>query len=399
MCNPEICFNVNAQSIEESNLFLRKLYELLSGYGNLGWLFDSYREKGSTRIHIGTINAGEVSIDYEEKGALKNIYFSTTPDNFMFINECLKKAKQTYRSSLEKYTVQVGFVNHSSPSCADKASADKALKVEKVAYNNILCDYNESAKTIDLTFSVDAFGDFDLQYIVTQKVNYLRLLLSLYSNSIFKTFAIKCAKGEFKCLDIVVSDYKKDWIDTSDTYSSYSTIRFAPEFFQLFSRVLSDSHYDRTIRLILNSAQQLYCAQLMKRDAFIDPCHFIPGYIDLINTTLVSALEPISNINAPKAEVCSECGQPKYSIRKKVKELCEKYVPNLSKYIVDTLYAERSAYLHEGNAKTNEFYCGHCVPLLDPNDGKSFLIPVSTINFNMFEYVSFIIRKVIEENL
>lgn len=55
--------------------------------------------------------------------------------------------------------------------------------------------------------------------------------------------------------------------------------------------------------------------------------------------------------------------------------------------------------LGEGNAKTNEFYCGRCVPLLDSVNGREIMQPTCSINLNMFEYVSYIIRKVICEQL
>lgn len=59
----------------------------------------------------------------------------------------------------------------------------------------------------------------------------------------------------------------------------------------------------------------------MKRDAFSSGEYNIPGYVDLINTTLVSSLEPVANLDADEPETCKECGQLKYSIRKKVKDL------------------------------------------------------------------------------
>ena len=34
----------------------------------------------------------------------------------------------------------------------------------------------------------------------------------------------------------------------------------------------------------------------------------MPGYTDLINTLMISALEPLSNIYGVKPERCNECG-------------------------------------------------------------------------------------------
>ena len=120
----------------------------------------------------------------------------------------------------------------------------------------------------------------------------------------------------------------------------------------------------------------------------------IPGYTDLINTLIISALEPLSNIFGVKSEKCSVCGSLKYSVRKKVRDLCNAYFPEqLAKEIYDKGYHNRSAFLHEGYPVTNEFYCGHCVPLINPVDGRSVLFPGAYIDLNLFEYVTFIFRK------
>ena len=80
--------------------------------------------------------------------------------------------------------------------------------------------------------------------------------------------------------------------------------------------------------------------------------------------------------------------------------MCKLYFPeHLAKEIYDKGYGERSTFLHEGNEITNEFYCGHCVPLINPVDGRSILLPTSHLNLNLFNFVTFIFRKFICELL
>ena len=58
----------------------------------------------------------------------------------------------------------------------------------------------------------------------------------------------------------------------------------------------------------------------------------MPGYTDLINTLMISALEPLSNIYGVNPERCNECGNIRYSIRKKVRDLCNMYLPEYSRF-------------------------------------------------------------------
>lgn len=97
---------------------------------------------------------------------------------------------------------------------------------------------------------------------------------------------------------------------------------------------------------------------------------------------------------------CGSCSEFRTPLRgeQQAKDLCQKYLPDhLVKMISNDLYSDRSKFLHEGNPRTNEFYCGRCVPLLDPTSGRDIMQPACSIDLNMFEYVSYVIRKVIGE--
>ena len=157
--------------------------------------------------------------------------------------------------------------------------------------------------------------------------------------------------------------------------------------------------YNSEYRLLLNASQEIYICKKMLDGISKNGAEWnMPGYTDLINTLMISALEPLSNIYGVKPERCNECGNIRYSIRKKVRDLCNMYLPEyIAKEIYDKGYGDRSAFLHEGNPVTNEFYCGHCVPLINPADGRSIIFPTAYSNFNLFDYVTYIFRKVSSE--
>lgn len=383
----EVKFYVGTNDAVESNLYLRCFYELMSHNIKVAWNYQSFRE--GNKIHVGFAAFGEVWIDYKERGKINNIYISTDNEEmYSLVSNNLKVAKELYKNGFVDYMVCLGI------------ESDDEIIIKDQSYNNVSVHFDKESQENIISFGIKAFGDFDCKYVVTQKINYIKHLLCVYTNILFEIKSYKWIKGFYECCDEGMHIQDNDWVENSDLFVTYQELVLPSDFFVILGWVLNTEQYVRELRLVLNSAQQLYCANLMKRDVLRSGEYNIPGFVDLINTTLVSALEPLSNIGASKAETCSECGQLKYSIRKKVKDLCSKYLPeHLVKMIADELYSDRSAFLHEGNAKTNEFYCGRCMPLMDPVDGRSMMLPASFINFNMFDYVSYVIRKVVKHDV
>lgn len=64
-------FSVNAKSVQESNIFLRKLWSELNLVKPMGW--NMYPYKSGTTVTIGTSTLGEISFDYKRRGGIKNI--------------------------------------------------------------------------------------------------------------------------------------------------------------------------------------------------------------------------------------------------------------------------------------------------------------------------------------
>lgn len=64
---------VNMKNVEESNLFLRKLWSEFDKIESNGWVYQPEREKGSNEIFIGFSGLGKVMFTYQKKGCIYEI--------------------------------------------------------------------------------------------------------------------------------------------------------------------------------------------------------------------------------------------------------------------------------------------------------------------------------------
>lgn len=385
----DVIKKICSTNVKESNLFLRKLYSELSKYDKLAWNYFGVREK--QKICLGICNLGEVWIDYKVKGLIDSIYVFTNND---ISKESVQKA------------VDEAFINHLKK---EKYTAIANFHTKDISFKN-MCKKNIEIKSEEkngkfitsITFSFEAFSGVDAEYIHTQKLNYLKHLLFAYTNIKFENienYIINDNELKYEEKDWV--EFDRDWIDYYfDEHIGPQNTVLLYDFFDIFRIVLDNDTYNKEMRLVLNAAQELYCGKLMIDNILTNGEYNIPGYVDITNTIILSVLEPLSNIRAEKPEHCPSCGNLVYKIRKKVEVLCNTYLNDwLTKYISDIKYGQRSTFLHEGNALTNEFYSGRCIPLINPSKPNTLLPPTTTINFNMINYVSYIFRHVVRDIL
>lgn len=387
--NADIICNISAKSIKESNLVLRQFYDEVSKSIKVAWNYQTHREKNI--VFVGMSSFGDMWFDYDVKGLIKNIYVSTPKKEIHdIVKRALNKVAQKHYV-LNEYNVEVWFYSDD-------------ISFRKMCRKNIeiISELNEDNKYITkIKFSVKAFGTFDLKYIMVQKINYLKHLLCVYTNFQFEFLNNYTIIGEKKYIENSWNNYDLKWIDYFfDESKGAQNAELIPDFFDLFRVILDYDSYEKTMRLLLNSAQEMYCGKLMLDISIQNAKYGIPGYTDLTNTILVSALEPLANIGVKKAEHCPICGNLKYKIRGKVKDLCSQYFNEyLVKEIADIEYGKRSAFLHEGNATTNEFYSGQCIPLINPNTGNTMLGAFACVNLNLFDYVTYVFRQKVHELL
>ena len=386
--NADIKINVSTKSVQDSNLFLRKFYDELSKKMKIGWNYQPSRT--GKLIYVGMSGFGSMWFDYKVKGKINNIYISTpNAEVHNIVEDALKEAIVNH-NSFEIYNIKVDFL---TDDISFALMCRKNIKV-KSFYSK-----EKGQNITSISFSLRAFGQFDLQYVAMQKINYLKYFLCVYTN-------IQFVMTKFEILDDIRyiknswSNYDLNWVDYVFDGASPEAVELIPDFFDVFRVVLDNDSFEKTMRLLLNSAQEIYCGRIMLNDSLQDSKYNIPGYADMIDTILISALEPLSVIGAEKPETCPECGNLKYKIRKKVEDLCSKYVnKELTKEISNIGHGKRSSFLHEGHAKTNEFYCGRCMPIIDPETQNMMLNAVASPNRNLFDYITYIFRQMIHDLL
>lgn len=386
----DIVRNISTKNVKDSNLFLRRFYEEVSKYIEMGWNVQSWRE-GQT-IFVGDSNFGSMMFDYKVKGQINNIYIKTKKKKYhSIIEKSLDVAIKEY-NYFKKYLITIELDTQN-------------FLFQTMCKNNIRIEpkYNEiSRKSILISFFIKAFGTFDLRYIIKQKSHYLQQLLCAYTNNDFDIIRYNYCESEITSFED--SDWVRtniDWID--DCFVEKENERYIsllPDFFDLFRIVLDNDSYERTMRLLLNSAQEIFCAKLMLNMSNKDAKYSIPGYTDIVNTVMISILEPLSNIGSKKPETCPACGNLKYKISQKIRDLCKRYTNEyLVKEITNIEYGLRSSFLHEGNARTNEFYCGVSVPLIDTLNQNRISDVTSYTRYNLFDWSTYIFRMVVHDLL
>lgn len=387
----DIVYKVFCNDCNESNMFLRAFYNSICEKMAFGWHFMPNRD--GNVIYIGHSTFGDMWIEYKERGKLNTVYIDT-PDNktHKIVANALDYTQKHFKE-YNKYNVRVLFKN---------------IRIHYMVKNNIRIEsYGEEGMDYtSLTFQMNALGEFDAKHIMYQKVNTLRHLLCVYTNQIYpikKVELIACDDSFY--VENVWEEPNEDWIDDDELYrviegTEDEAVMLSKEFFDLFRISLDYEGYNRKLQLVLNSAQALYCARLLTKKERTDASLAIPGITDLINTEAVSALEPLACIDEFKIDKCKCCGNNIYSITKKIKKLCKKYLPEyLVKIICDDIYRERSKFLHEGSVYTYEVGIGNSMPVINPMDGRSIAFTVPIIHYNLQDYVGYVFRKKVKELL
>jgi hypothetical protein len=112
----------------------------------------------------------------------------------------------------------------------------------------------------------------------------------------------------------------------------------------------------------------------------------------------ISALEVASSIEGVSAKKCECCGQPIYSISKRVRTYVQQNLgTNVSDGYIKPLYNTRSKYLHEGLTISENNYTGSTIPQLDSDMDHGVSYQISPSPINLREYTSYCLRIGIPE--
>lgn len=369
---------IGLNSISESNRFLRKLWSELEKYKKTGWCYAP--SHFGQEVHIGFSNWGEVSFKYKQKGCIDIICFDNVQHEDVTI---LKDAIETAKRITDFITYYVQIKLPINVICENEENVSTKI----YSKNNVSYIYSK----------VEAYSDSDFQYLVQKKIEAIRALLSVFFRNTYSLNSFKIIHSHNEEPTIKQDghySYNRGWIDMDEIPIIYKNHYIIPrELLLLIDTIMNNNFYTKEIEMILNSSHSFYSATYFMNISVDNKNDYI-GCINVANSMVISALEPLADLEDIPIVKCNHCGSINYSVIRKIKSLLNRYCNcSMTKYILDTYYSKRSEFFHIGKRDTEEHYIGKCWPQINEKDGREMLKPHSLIDYNMFDWVSFVIRN------
>lgn len=371
-------FAINAESVDESNLFLRKLWCELGSICPMAWQYQP--TKSGNRISIGYSTLGEVAFDYKVSGRIRNLYIDNKDEEKT--DEIKAAVCRAREGKFQTFAVKLLLGNDQSRVIANTSSADLSITVEN-GQNELLTN-------------ISAYSVADAGQWIHMKIWTLRSILYEYTSQIFNLKKIVCAKTPASFSDTESSTYNWDWVDFSEIPTTVNGEIIVPqECLSLLSMVLKDNERGRDIELLLNSARMLFASQQVEKGV---PFPNGPGVSDIINSSMISSIEPLASFIDRRVKRCDSCGNLAFSVVSKLRAVLSKYISEgFAKYFSKEFYAMRSELFHEGQMLSNLMKTRTSYPLIDPLNPKEMLMPTGIVLINLAEYSSFVFRQMLHE--
>jgi hypothetical protein len=396
---------IGTTNVEESNDFLRCLWaEMAREFGKCGWQYMPHKEGSINLIFFGFMDIGQevpiqVSITYKQKGSINNLYFFLSKkerDSDEDITISMESELYERLHKVVKITKEnVGKVGYGYVSQAFHAY----VPLWSYRGNNFAIEAMENGKT-KFSCVVKAYDENQSRGYMRQKVNQLVDFLSVETNAPFRLPKVPCMDKTIKFENELFQN--EDFIDDLSIKNDYLVIsKEGKEFINKLTSV--EKELSPEIDIFLKACSHFHSARMQEEQMYdsgkgIVLTMFGGNKIEQATTLYLSALEVLSLIGFEE-DKCESCGQPKYQITKRVRELTSRYLPkHLVKDFVD-YYDKRSKYLHTGMKLVTETPTSSLIPLLDPEDKNGCDYPYKIPLENVREYVSYCLRKFYKENL
>ncbi|MGF9741431.1 hypothetical protein ABEX38_29115 [Priestia megaterium] len=407
--------NIGISNIEESNDFLKSLWaEMEKEFEKCGWYFTPH--KRNNRIFFGFMSIGDlgelsVSISYKEKGTINNLFFELgkerqeIPKNSELISR-LKKVVRLARSNQGEFS----FFR-----CSVSIESYYPIAPYESEYfeTQIL-----SKEGTQFTFLTKAYDQKQVKGISSKKIKQIMDFLSLETNGVFWIGKTSTIEQEKKLLsnDLFQNEEFIDGMPIKE-----DCIVLSREGKQFLEKIIDpNNQLSKDIEMFLKAChhfhsarkydeQELSNALLINGDSFPEEIEkrknnlkiaskMGESHVELATTLYMSALEVVTLIGAEK-DTCSACGQPKYQIARRVRDLVTEHLGEHLASDFNYYYNLRSKYLHTGLLVEDQEFVGYAIPQLDVDSksGCREVIGVSLINLR--EYVGYCLREYYKKNL
>jgi len=367
-----LVFPINATSVQESNIFLRKLWSELNVVKPMGW--NMYPNKTGTMVTIGTSTLGEISFDYERRGCIKNLYIDNDEETEA-ISAAVYRAKA---GKLKPYSLSFELQNNRGVSFADASFYGCRV-------------FARNGKTY-LQLNFEAYSTWDIEMFLPNKYGPILSVLYEYTQVLFNIVKIELAVGALQTENTKFREYNYKWIDFDECPCSEDNAVLLPkECFRLLSYIMDDKSYNEDAELLLNASRVLMTTKSMLEE--IEDPHS-SGKADVINSMACSSFEPLALILDKSNKQCEKCGNLVFSVTKKIKKMCTRYFgEHFAKYVCDTIYKKRSVFLHMGQQESPQRSSSVFCPQISVESGM-VMMPHGMVRDAVFDYSSYLFRNI-----
>lgn len=335
-----------------------------------------YKHGQSKTVHFGfmDINLGsaiEFSIQYEVKGVIKSLHLEgnvSKSELDSLHGLCLSADSIVSESCFIISTVLESQLPPFASSIGDE-------------YRLFQNQLGESVLEVQFF----AFDPDDAIHLAASKIQQVCDLLSVFTNSYVKMTKLICSNS-FTDIN-QSSDFSGDldWIDDHPIENGLITLAN-------YQKLIINQMLQGNIKSqFVSGAAHFNNAAYLLRDYSLSK----GAITDTAIVLYVSALEAFAmtkEVTKDSCSSCSSCGQVKYSIRRRVLDLVDEFLPKHLVKFIDGYYASRSKFLHEGIHSSTNNYFGKSIPQLSPNSDSGCHMPATIMQINLRDYVSYIFR-------
>lgn len=391
--------NIGITDVKDSNEFLRCLWsEMAKEFGTCGWQYIPVKDGSKSKITFGFMNINqvsplEVSITYREKGSINNIFFLQD------------YGKENIQKGTELYNRLKKVVNITKES-VDEYQAILMQSTIK-AYYPIMSYIGESFVILPTVDGDSQFSCIIKAYDVNQASGYFARrvtqamdFLSVETNAFFRRPSTRPLEETIPFEEEIYQD-DKEFIDGLSLVNDFLVI--SKEGKRLLEMIGSNEEISPELELFLKACSHYHSARALEEhlytrsDGKLVSMHG-ENKTEIAATLYLSALEVVTLIGFTE-DKCETCGQTKFQIGKRIKDLTSRYLPpHLVKEFID-YYDKRSRYLHAGQKLVTDAPTPSSIPLLDIDTKSGCDFPYKIPLKNLGEWVGYCLRMYYKEHL
>jgi hypothetical protein len=343
-------FPLKLKSVEDSNLFLRKLWSEFRKEPTFSSMSMASKDGPKQFMTLGLVNFGKnpssgVSVKYKHKGCVNELVFHMFPQDFgHFLKEAVAVSAASFKEA--QPIQQVSYVYEAYVGQFQPYNFD-AFSLSPVNDNKAL-------------LSLEVAG-FDYIDAATQHKGGADKLFNLFSLFFKSSFAWVKVSNE----NVPVMAGENTFRGEEETVDEfYTEFEFSKEEFELvdfFYKNIDDEVFTKLHRA-LRLFQDGISIERLSGKTLVD------NRKEVALSLYISALEVLAIDRDPSTSTCDECKQMVYKISSKVHDLVLSLSKskNLAK-MVKREYDKRSKYLHAGRFFSDNNFLGHHIPQLDGN--------------------------------